>query len=145
MASDFQAARLQRTTAALNPYLEWHESTMDPTRLQLVEARQFQALELARLSNVPAYLVGAPTGTGMTYQNATQARSDLIDFGAMPYLQCIEQTLSGDNVCPRNSFVRFDLNAWLRNPTVPNNNATPNDAQIALNPNASPTPNGGPA
>jgi hypothetical protein len=138
LASNFQAARAQRTVAALNPFVKWRESTMDPTRLQLVEARRYQALELARLANVPSYLVSAETGSGMTYQNAVQARSDLIDFGCMAFIGCIEQTLSGDNVCPRNSFMRFDLNAWLRNPTVPNANATPNDAQISLNPNDSP-------
>ena len=38
--------------------------------MQLVEGRTYQALELARLANVPPYLVGAPAGTGMTYQNA---------------------------------------------------------------------------
>jgi len=131
MAAKWTASRLARTTAALNEFVDFHEATYDPQRMQLMEARQHQALELARLANVPAYMVSAPTSSGMTYQNAQQARMDLIDFGALPYLNCIEQTLSGPNVVPNRQFVRFDLNAWLRNPLAPNDNAAPNDAQIA--------------
>jgi hypothetical protein len=66
--------------------------------------------------NTPAYLVGAPQGSGMTYANTVQAKADLIDFGAMPYIQCIEQTLSGPNVIPAGQFVRLDTNVWLRSP-----------------------------
>ena len=105
----FAAIRAANTIAGLNELVECQESTMDPNRLQLTEARGYQALELARIANVPPYLVGAPTGTGMTYQNAVQARGDLIDFGAMPYINCIEQTLSGPNVTPAGQVVRLDV------------------------------------
>ena len=37
---------------------------MDPVELQLVEARQHQALELARFANIPPYFVGAPSWCG---------------------------------------------------------------------------------
>jgi len=94
--------------------VQWHESSIDPNKLQLTTARQYQSLELARLTNVPPYLVGAPTGTGMTYQNAVQARGDLIDFGAMPYITAIEDTLSGPNVLPQGRFVLLDVEAWTR-------------------------------
>lgn len=132
-AQTWTAARRSNTTAAINKYFEYHESTADPGRMQLVQSRAYQALELARLGNVPPYLVGAPAGTGMTYQNAVQARSDLIDFGAMPYIGCIEQTLSGNNVTPRGLFVRLDTNAWLRNPLSDSNTPSPNDMQQAFN------------
>jgi len=136
IASTFQAARQARTVAALNPFLRWKESGMDPSRLQLVEARQYQSLELSRLANIPPYFVGsAVAGSSLTYQNSVQAKTDLLDFGCMAFLQCIEQTLSGDNVLPRNSFVRFDLNAWLRNPLITGpGESAPNDAEIAINP-----------
>ena len=143
IAENFQAARLARTVAALNPYIRWRESTMDPTRLQLTEARQHQALELSRIANVPAYLVGAPTGSGMTYQNAQQAKADLLDFGCLPLVATIEQTLSGPNVTPSTQFVRLATDAWLRSPLTVGQ-PTPNDAQIAFNPSASTTPERGP-
>jgi phage portal protein BeeE len=101
--------------------------------MQLVEGRTYQALELARLANIPPYLVGAPAGTGMTYQNAEQARSDLIDYGALPYIGCIEQTLSGPNVTPAGTSIRLETNAWLRSPFTgdPAGAPSPNDMQIA--------------
>jgi phage portal protein BeeE len=135
-ADRFTAARLSNTTAALNKYLRYESIDVDASKMQLVEARTYQALELARLGNTPPYLVGAPAGTGMTYQNGQQARTDLIDFGAGPYIGCIEQTLSGPNVTPRGQSVRLDLNAWLRNPFVTTGDGaaaeeSPNDMQIA--------------
>jgi hypothetical protein len=139
LADNFQAARLSRSVAALNPYLEWHESAMDPSKLQLTEARQHQALELARVANVPAYLVGAPTGGGMTYTNATQAKSDLLDFGCLPIVATIEQTLSGPNVTPSTQFVRLATDAWLRSPLT-TGTPSPNDAQIAYNAPPAPVP-----
>jgi hypothetical protein len=72
----------------------------------------------------------------MTYQNGQQARQDLIDFGAVNYVGCIEQTLSGPNITPRGTFIRLDLNAYLRNPFTgaPGASPSPNDAQIAEQP-----------
>ena len=74
LAATFTEARRSNTTAATNKYIKYRESTSNPAAMQLVEGRTYQALELARLGNVPPYLVGAPAGTGMTYQNAEQAR-----------------------------------------------------------------------
>ena len=93
--------------AALSSEVDWHESTMDASKLQLVEARQHQALELARVANVSPFLVGAPSSSGMTYQNAQQARAQLAQ-DALPYLSAIEQALSSDTVLPRGRIVRFD-------------------------------------
>lgn len=112
LAADWQTARTTNTVAALNEYVEWHESGMDPSRMQLVEARQHQALEIARVCNVPPYLIGAPTGGSMTYQNAQQAAHDAVRFGALPYIEAIEQTLSSDKVTPRGRVVRLDRTAW---------------------------------
>jgi phage portal protein BeeE len=131
-SAKWNQARLTNTTAALNKYLRYEPIASDPERMQLVAARTYQALEMARLVDVPPYLVGAPAGTGMTYQNAEQARSDLIDFGALPYIGCIEQTLGGPDVVPRGNAIRLDTNAWLRNPFNAGT-AEPNDLQTALN------------
>src|SRR4029077_16164916 len=79
LAATFSEARRSNTTAATNKYIKYRETTVDASAMQLVEGRTYQALELARLGNVPPYLVGAPAGTGMTYLNAEQSRSDLLD------------------------------------------------------------------
>jgi len=112
-------ARRTGTVAYLNQWTEYVEASYDPSRMQVVEGRTYQALELSRLANIPPYLTGAPAGTGMTYLNAEQAKADLIDFGAAPLITCLEQTLSGPRVTPRGQHVRLDLNVWLRNPFNP--------------------------
>jgi len=135
LAATFNVARRMNTTAATNKHVRYRETPVDASKMQLVEGRTYQALELSRLGNVPAYLVGAPAGTGMTYQNGQQARQDLVDFAAGAYIGCIEQTLSGPNVTPRGTVVRLDLNAWLRNPFTTTDGSgaqvSPNDMQVA--------------
>lgn len=113
MAAAFASARNNNAIAALNQFVDWKESMMDPSKLQLTEARTYQALEMARVANIPPYLVGAPTGSGMTYQNALQARQDLYLFGAKPFIECIEQTLSMNNVTPRGRYIYLDVEAYL--------------------------------
>jgi len=93
--------------AAISAELDWHESDASPDRLQAIESRQHQALELARVANISPYLVGAPTGSGMTYQNAQEARRQLAQ-DALPFLTAIEETLSSDVVTPPGRVVRFD-------------------------------------
>ena len=133
LADDFAYARRLNTTAFTNKYVRYREVPVDASQMQLVEGRTYQALEMARLANIPPYLVGAPAGTGMTYLNGQQARQDLVDFGSAPLIACLEQTLSGPNVVPQGNSIRLDLNVWLRNPfTTPTDSApAPNDMAIA--------------
>jgi hypothetical protein len=112
LAAAWSTARQTNAIGALNEHVTFVEFTSDPSKLQLQEGRNHAALELSRVANIPAYLVGIPTG-GMTYQNAQQARQDLFLFGAKPYIQCIEQTLSLPNVLPRGRHVEFDVDTYL--------------------------------
>jgi hypothetical protein len=118
LASAWSSARQSNAIGALNEYVKFVEFTADPSKLQLQEGRSHAALELSRVSNIPPYLVGIPTG-GMTYQNAQQARQDLFLFGAKPYIQCIEQTLSLPQVLPRGRHVEFDVDTYLQSWNVP--------------------------
>ena len=89
--------------------MEFREYKQKPQDV-IADQRKYQALEMARLCNIPAYLVSAPTeGASMTYQNAQQARQDLYLFGARIYLDVIEQTLSMDNILPRGRYVEFNM------------------------------------
>ena len=113
LAAAWSEARLTSSVAALNEYVEWKESNIDPSKMELVSARTYQALELSRVANIPPYLVGAPAGSGMTYQNAQQARQDLYLFGAKPYIDCIEQTLSLNHITPRGRYIELDVDSYL--------------------------------
>jgi len=109
LASAWAQARKQNAIGALSRQIEFREFKNAPQEV-VADQRKYQALEMARLCNIPAYLVSAPTeGASMTYQNAQQARQDLYLFGARIYLDCIEQTLSADNILPRGRYVEFNM------------------------------------
>ena len=109
LASAWAAARKQNAIGALSRQVQFREFAQNPQEV-IADQRKYQSLEMARLCNVPAYLVSAPTeGASMTYQNAQQARQDLYLFGARIYMDAIEQTLSSAQVLPRNRYVEFDI------------------------------------
>jgi phage portal protein BeeE len=93
--------------AALSSEVTWNESQMDPSRLQQLDSRQHQALELARVANISPFLVGAPGSSGMTYNNAQEMVRQL-RRDALPIMSTIEGTLSSDQVLPQGQIVRFD-------------------------------------
>ena len=113
LASAWAAARKSNAIGALSTQVQFKEYSQNPQEV-IADQRKYQALEMARLCNVPAYLVSAPTeGASMVYQNAVQARQDLYLFGARLYLDVIEQTLSGDDVLPRGRYVEFDIEDYI--------------------------------
>jgi phage portal protein BeeE len=112
LASAFNAARATNQTAALNEFLSYTETTATPDKMLLIDAANYQALECARLTNVPPYLVGVSTGA-YSYQSSEQARADLYIFGVQAYASCIASTLSQNNVLPRGTYVEFDTEKFL--------------------------------
>jgi hypothetical protein len=136
MAAAFADARESNAIAALNQYVTFEPQYVDPSKMQSVESREHQALEIARVANIPPYLVGIGTA-GMTYQNAQQARQDLYLFGAKPYVDAIEQTLSMNNVTPRGRFIELDVESYLEE-----NDMAGGDENAASAPSASRTQNG---
>jgi hypothetical protein len=95
------------SVGALNEFVKYVPLDSDPSKLQITEGREYSALDLSRVANIPAYLLGISTG-GMTYQNAEQSVRDLYLFGARPIMHTIEETLSLDMVIARGRHVRFD-------------------------------------
>ena len=78
----------------------------------LIDSANYSALEMARLMNVPPYLVGVSTGA-YSYQSSQQARTDLWMFGVKLYAEAIAETLSMDNVLPRGTYVEFYSEEYL--------------------------------
>ena len=109
-------ALLSRTKKAflfLNADVKLDAFGYDPKNLQLNEARNYVALELARATGIPAYFVDAQQSTS-TYSNALDKRRDLIDFAFRNYLSIIEQRMSFADFVPAGQTVRFDLDDFLR-------------------------------
>jgi len=113
LLESWKASRATRSTAFLNADVELQALGFDPAKLQLNEARQYLALEIARATGIPASFVSAET-TSMTYSNMTAERKALIDFSLRPILTAIEQRLSMADFVPNGVEVRFDLDDFLR-------------------------------
>jgi phage portal protein BeeE len=112
LAAQFNAARATNQTAALNQYLTYTETSATPDKMLLIDSAQYSALEMARVANVPPYLVGVATGA-YSYQSSQQARADAYLFGVKLYADAIVGALSMDNVLPRGTYVEFDADEYL--------------------------------
>jgi hypothetical protein len=112
LASAFNAARENNQTAALNEFLDYTETKALPDNMLMIDSANFQALEMCRLGNIPPYLAGINIGS-YQYTTGQQAREDLYLFGARPYMDCIAQTLSMNNVLPRGTYVEYDIDDYL--------------------------------
>lgn len=124
LASGWANVRRESAIGALNSAVKFHEFQSDPSKLQLTEARNYAALEMSRLAGVPAYLVSAPTSSGMTYNNAQESRKDLWLWGALPYATAIAERLSMDDVLPRGRHVEFDFDEALAQAGMMDDNST---------------------
>ena len=113
LLESWKVSRSTRATAFLNADVELQALGFDPAKLQLNEARQYLATEIARAAGIPAYFLSAET-TSMTYSNAISERKSLVDFSLRPILTAIEQRLSMSDFVPYGTEIRFDLDDFLR-------------------------------
>ena len=114
LLSQWRTARRTKATAYLDA-LELEAVGIDPAGMQLVEARQHMAVEIARLCNIDPDYVGAnESGSSLTYTNVTQERRKLVDFTLRHYLTAVEQRLTMDDVTTTGQLIRFDLDDFLR-------------------------------
>ncbi len=75
------------------------------------EAQQFLATEIARLCNIPAYLLSAEANNSMTYANVLDERKQFFSFSVAPYVNAISHRLSMDDITARGNSVRFDVDS----------------------------------
>ena len=113
LLSAFRTALKTKATPFLNADVDLQVLGIDPAKLQLNEARQYVALEIARATGIPAYFLSAET-TSMTYSNSTNERKSLIDFAVKPLLISIEQRLSMPDFSPLTTETRYSLDEFLR-------------------------------
>jgi HK97 family phage portal protein len=110
----WRQARQTRGTAFLNDSIDMTSVGFNSAELQLTEARQYLASEIARLMGIPEWYLGANAGGSMTYSNVTSERRALLDFSLRPIISSIEDRLSMDDVTVRGQYVSFDLDDFLR-------------------------------
>jgi len=112
LAAAFNAARETNQTAALNEYVSYTETQTSPDKMLLIDSAEFQAMEMARLCNIPPYLAGISVGS-YSYQSSAESRMDLWTFGVRAYADCIAGTLSQNSILPNGTYVEFDVEQYL--------------------------------
>ena len=123
LLNKWDAARETRNIGYLNDVVDYETIEGYSAReLQLVEAREHAALEVARLFALPAFALDAnQPGSSMTYGNVVDRRRDLLE-ALRPWMTVIEQTLSMDDrrgrvagmVLPHGTHARFNADAYTR-------------------------------
>lgn len=114
LLDQWDTARQNRKTAYLNAALSYEPLGTDPDKLQLVEGREHQVAEAARLLNLPARYLNAPMTTSLTYSTTEGQRRELTDLSLRPYLAAVEDRLTLSDVTPRTQECRFMLDDFLR-------------------------------
>jgi len=113
LLDSWKLSRSTRSTAFLNADVELQALGFDPKSLQMAEARQYIALEIARAVGIPASFISAET-TSMTYSTTVMERKALIDFSLRSVITPIEQRLSAADFVPNGVEVRVDIDDFLR-------------------------------
>jgi HK97 family phage portal protein len=104
-------ARQNRATAYLTSTLEYTPSSFSPKDMMYDSAQQFLSTEIARLCNIPAYLLSAEMNNSMTYANVLDERKQFFSFSVAPYVNAISHRLSMDDITARGNSVRFDVDS----------------------------------
>ena len=91
---------------------KWRNISLPPDQAQFIDSRRFSIEEVARIFNVPLFLLNEHTkqtswGSGLEEQNKA-----FIQYSVTPWLTRLELTLN--QLLPRGQFVKFDLNGYLR-------------------------------
>lgn len=130
LLDSWEAARTTRSVGYTNDVIDY-----DPIEgwsakdLQLTEAREYAALDVARLFGLPAFAIDGTNGDSMTYGNIVDRRRDLLQ-SLTPWSAVLENTLSMDDrtgrprgiAVPHGYTVRLDTGNYLDE--SPSNRAT---------------------
>jgi phage portal protein BeeE len=110
----WETARATRNTAYLSQTVDYQNPAFDPKALQLVEARAANAVDIARLLNLPPVYVNADAGSSLTYSTTESMGKALLNTSLVPYLSAVAGRLSMGDITPQGQTVRFNFDAFLR-------------------------------
>ena len=111
----WESARADRATAYLNSSIDAQPQGWNAAELQLVDAKNAAAVQIARMANLDPIWTGAGVpGSSLTYSNRVDLYRQLLDTGLTPVMNLITQRLSMNDVTPRGHTVTFDTSIFLR-------------------------------
>ena len=123
LLDEWEKARYTRSVGYLNDVVDYETHGWNARELQLTEAREHAAVEVARLFGLPAKSLDAKTGDSMTYGNVVEWRRAEVD-AIRPWMEVFEQTVSMNSrsgrtagvVVPRGIHILLDVADYLREP-----------------------------
>ena len=121
LLDEWELARATRSVGYLNSVMEYETQGWNARELQLTEAREHAAVEVARLFGLPAWAIDANGGDSMTYANVTDRRRDVVE-ALRPWSEPIVQGVSLDDrrqatrgvLLPRGVTAAFDASSYLQ-------------------------------
>ena len=115
LLSQWKLARQQRSTAFLSASLQYHATSFSPKDMMYSEAAQHLSTQLARLCNIPAYMVSSEMNNSMTYSNVMDERRQFVDMTLKPLYAAVEDRLSMNDITNSQNYVRFSVDdTYLR-------------------------------
>lgn len=114
------------SVAVLEEGMEYQQVGLSPADAQFIEQRRMSATQIARVFRVPPHMIGAESGSTMTYSNVEQEALQFVTFSLTPWLVAIEQAFGGDeDLFPAGGglYPEFLLDALLRADTKTRNEA----------------------
>ena len=115
LLSQWKLARQQRSTAFLSASLQYHATSFSPKDMMYSEAAQYLSTQLARLCNVPAYMLSSDMNNSMTYSNVMDERRQFVDMTLKPLYAAVEDRLSLNDITNSQNYVRFSVDeTYLR-------------------------------
>lgn len=102
----FKRARQNNSTAYLTSTLDYSPVSFSPKDMMYQDAIRSLSTQVARMMNVPAYLLSSEDNT-MTYSNVQDERKQFYSLSIEPYIQAIQTRLSMDDISTSGHEVRF--------------------------------------
>jgi HK97 family phage portal protein len=115
----FKSATQNRSTAYLTSTLDYQTVGFSPKEMTYNESSQYLSTEIARLMNVPAFMVSSDMNNSMTYQNVLDSRKEYVAYSLQPYICAVEERLSMDDITAHGNIVKFNVDeTFLRADTM---------------------------
>jgi HK97 family phage portal protein len=115
----WKSARQNRSTAYLTSTLDYQTVGYSPKEMTYNDSSQYLSTEIARLMNVPAFMVSSDMNNSMTYQNVLDSRKEYVAYSLQPYICAIEERLSMDDITRHGNIVKFAVDeTFLRADTM---------------------------
>lgn len=109
--------------AVLGKGTKWNTTSMNPEDAQLLQTREWQALEIAQLYGVPPHMIGLVSKTTTWGTGIEEQSRGFVTYTLQSWLTRFQSTISDELLRPKNRVCEFDSGALIRGKLVDQVNA----------------------